>query len=251
MLVQRTIILSAIAAIPAWATQLGGTFSSAAALMAANSNQTFTNISFDPFNPSTIDPSLTIGPITFGGPGSSPLTVVSNPGGSWPAGSILRRTSGNPGQPINITLDSSIRAFGATFGLVQVAPPSGPQTITVSYTSDSNYSYSLVVSDLGSPIYLGFATDSAISNLSVSANFGFLYVALNDASYGVPNLSSTETPEVGTLLLIGTGLITVRLLHRRRMRTSVGKVSHAPTPETKLASTAVSRSRLRLSAEPC
>jgi hypothetical protein len=249
MLLQRTILLAAIAAVPIWATQLGATYSSASAMMTANSDQSFTNIDFSPFQGTSAD-SFTTGLAVFSG--TNALSVEANPGGSWPAGSILRRANGNPGQPISITLDPSVRAFGASFGVVSVFP--GVASLTVSYFSDQNYSYTLDIAGLGAPVYLGFVTNSAITNLTITPAFPQLFVALNNASYGVANLEVAETPEVGTLVLIGSGLLTVRFLHRRKMKAAR---KSALRPETKAAPAAVvnrapvSASGLRLSAEPC
>jgi hypothetical protein len=180
-------------------------FNTLASMEAANPGLTLTPVSFDPLGQNSYTPTLAMsGGLAFTAVGIPTITTTFNPGGSWPAGDILKGAT--TGGTITITLPTAALAFGASFGEVE-----GSVTgITVSVTDGSGLvSYSITPSS-GQPVYLGISTTSAFTSISFTTGFSFSKLAVNNFSY-----ETAETPEVGTMILIGTGLVILSAIRRR------------------------------------
>jgi hypothetical protein len=212
MLVQKLAVCAAVltfGAGPLGATEVFVT--SSASDLFSQPGLAFTSLSFNSLEGSSFD-STTISGVVFSSGGASPsLQAIPNPGGSWPAGTVLRRVLG--GGEINISVPTGARAFGASFGVV-----ANPFEVTIEYQSGTTHMHLLNVTSTTTPLYLGFVTDAPIANLRFIAGFFNSNIAMNNAALGTPDGGGGggEAPESGTMLLIGAGLVSLRLLRRWR-----------------------------------
>jgi len=104
---------------------------------------------------------------------------------------------------IDISLPSTVIAFSMTFNL----PGSG----TVSFSSPTYFNTSLG----GSNLFFAALSSSAFSGLALADASGVTIKSFEIFTEGSGG-SDSETPEESTLILIGAGLITLRLLRRKR-----------------------------------
>ncbi len=208
MFTQRFLIAACIfggCSIPASAALT--TYSTPIAFQAATSGDTFSNIAFaqgNLFSTSTSDQGVgfsTSGP---------DLTGVTNITG-WPAGSALVSTNSGGGNTLTITLPSAVDAISLYIGLsttdsniqISVADSGGgaPDTFGASPTVT-----------LTSPYYLGIVTDSSFTTFTIQSFGPSDHAAIDDMQIGQ---AQAQTPEVATLLLVGTGLLTMGYIRRR------------------------------------
>jgi hypothetical protein len=215
MFVQKLAVYAAVLALGAIPMRASEVFltSDPSALQSQPGLGSFTNVSFDGVMLGGYDSVLVSG-VTFTTAESNALSVINNPGGSWPAGQVLTRSI-NAGE-IDIALPASTRAFGASFGLLGGATIS----VTIRYDSGSTFTHQLNIAGTGSPVFLGFVSDAQITNLRFINDFNFSALALNNVMIAdaFTGGDPEATPEPGTLLLIGGGLVSLRLLGRRRRR---------------------------------
>jgi hypothetical protein len=95
--------------------------------------------------------------------------------------------------------------------------PSG-DTYLVSFSSGGNpYSFSLTSSSSSTAAFFGATSDQAITSLIVYSNFN-AQTSAAISNFELQGTGTSDTPEVGTLLLIGFGLISMRYLRRAQVR---------------------------------
>lgn len=112
-------------------------------------------------------------------------------------------TQSLPNGSIQVTLPANVRAFGVD---VNSASAIG---VTIDYTAGGNFTH--LATPAGTSGFFGVRTDAPITNL-------VLYTGVT-TKISVDNFeigTQADTPEVATLLLIGTGLIAMRWLRRRQ-----------------------------------
>jgi hypothetical protein len=147
-------------------------------------------------------------PITFGGAPVSEYTdgltnvLFQATHGFTISGGVLD-TQNNQGDTLIVTIPS-------TFTVVILTLTS--QNGTGGFYLDSSGN---VIANLSStPTTVGYINDSVTGDwtIGISKLGGAYSVAVNNFNVANAGTSSSETPEVGTLLLIGAGLISMRLL---------------------------------------
>jgi hypothetical protein len=200
MMIYRFLIAIVAMAIPLRASM---SYNTSALMQAGNVGLSFTPVSFSQgFSGSLLD--LGSG-LTFAGGGTlSTITTTINPGGSWPAGNILKGFSN--GGEIDITLPTGTLAFGASFGELG----GSIATITLSGNGGGSFSYQVSPAS-GVPVYIGVSSTSAFTSIKIAADFGFEDLALDNFSFG----TGAETPEVATMVLMGSGLVMLAAIRRR------------------------------------
>ncbi len=103
-----------------------------------------------------------------------------------------------------ITVPTSVRGVG--MNLMTIA---GGYTLTVDVSAGGGYEYYVTTLTPPNMAFFGIRADSAITSIQVTAPAGARLTVDNIESAG-----PSQTAEVATLLLIGGGLITLRLLRR-------------------------------------
>jgi hypothetical protein len=134
--------------------------------------------------------------------GTTSTALTSSFGGSWPSGTALEVTNQN--DSLSITLPASVNAVSFEVG-------SSDYSITVSVTDNgggSPDSYTFNGADL--TVFLGVATDASFTTFTVTDSDNGGKVAIDNMEIG------QETPEVATFLLVGSGLLGMGLMRRRR-----------------------------------
>ena len=210
MLAHRFLILVlALAAWPAWATVIATYPDPVTFNNATNSLYSFTNITFES-DTCFLCTSLTDSGVTFIGTGDSgPLTV--GPVSGWASGNVLKRSTG--GGSILATLPNNILAFSVY--LVTVSA-SFPTPFDITFTSGSSYDYSVTLPQtVGGSLFFGVTADAPITNLTFLNGFQSLTVGIDNLDIGSGGGPPPATPEAATFLLIGSGLMFMRLLRRR------------------------------------
>ena len=186
------VLLVAGCAVPASASLT--TYSTLSNLESAAPGDTFSNITFAQGGLGT---STTDDGITFSDTGQ--LQGLENDPG-WSGATGISTYNGL--STIVLTIPSSVNAIGFyVYGLGGY----------VSITDDSGGSYAN-----GSPLpdgFFGIATGSTFSTFTISANNG-TELAIGDIYVG----EAQATPEVATLLLVGTGLLGMGFIRRRANR---------------------------------
>lgn len=107
---------------------------------------------------------------------------------------------------IRVTLPANVRAFGVDLN------SAGPFGLTVAYNASSAFSH-LATPGSGASGFFGVRTDAPITSLIFSTGV-FSRGSLDNFEIG----TQAETPEVATLLAIGTGLIAMRWMRRRSLK---------------------------------
>ncbi|SRR6266849_887489 len=122
-----------------------------------------------------------------------------------PSGTSL--TNGPRAFPqINISLPSTILAFGLTL--------TSGLSLTVSFNdADCPSNYCSYFPTTGS--FFGVTVDAPITNLAVAS--GASSQTLTISNFEVPQPAAAQTAEATPLILIGSGLIFLSLLHRRQL----------------------------------
>jgi hypothetical protein len=126
---------------------------------------------------------------------------------------------------INITLPFPVTSVGfniMTVGTGGISFNAQINNGTVVYTSAPTFAWSATNPQLQ---FFGFTTtsDSPITSLllSLPTSAMFTYPALDNFSYGNAASAPSDTPEACTLLLIGMGLVGMRLFRRRLRKVAV------------------------------
>jgi hypothetical protein len=186
------------------------TYSTLSAFQAATSTDTFSNIAFaqgNLFSTSTSDLGVDF---STSGPDLMGVANIS----SWPAGTALVSTNSSGGNTLTITLPSAVDAISLYIGLtttdsniqISVADNGGaPDTFSASPT--------VIIT---SPYYLGIVTDASFTTFTIQSFGPSDHVAIDDMEIGQ---AQAQTPEVATLLLVGTGLLAMGYFRRRGLRT--------------------------------
>jgi hypothetical protein len=171
----------------------------------ANADLTFTNLTFEtfsgPYNSAAglLDAAANVRFVGFQSDGVT-YDLVVNPGFT---GTQVVTQLGATGT-ILIALPTNVRAFGVDLN------SSGPLGVTVAYSAGGNFSH-LATLGGGASGFFGVRTDAPISNLIFSTGV-ISKGSVDNFEIG----AQAETPEVATLLAIGTGLIAMRWMRRRR-----------------------------------
>lgn len=187
-------------------------------------------ISFDGLGLNSLFLSANLSDFTFSSTSSlgANLTVLGNPGGSWPASpaDVLAQTGQFANGSIVIQLPSNVYgiALFASYTL-------GGDDVDVNLTAGSAFPTVLLNATPASPVFFGARSDQPISSLVIThaspGNFGqpidigsFLFdtVAGSDSGGGGGGGGGGDmgdAPEPASLFLIGAGLIAITM-HRRR-----------------------------------
>ena len=166
----------------------------------------FTNITFESDTCSLCQPLVDSG-VSFDG-GVNGLNVGTVSG--WGSGNVLKRSTG--GGSISAALPANIYAFSAYLVTVSAAFPT---SVDITFTSGSNYLYSVTVpGTTGGSLFFGVTADAPITNVKFDTTiFSSLTLGIDNVGIGAP---ITQTAEATTFILIGSGLMFLRLLRRRR-----------------------------------
>jgi hypothetical protein len=200
---------------PASATVIN-TYTSLAAWSAVTAAG-FTTI---PFSSTFFGNSLSLAGTTFSTSSSNPFTVLDTSGSSfWNYGTGLAlQLPSNSIQPIlQVALPTGITSFG--LNLTTVSPYNDPNlTVTADGVSYQVPSFSPTG---GGFAFFGATFDAPITSFTVTATAGD-YLFADNISFGTStdpgsggSTDPSPTPEVATLLMIGTGLISMRMMNKR------------------------------------
>lgn len=204
--------LAAGCAIPASASLT--TYSTPSSFNAATTNDTFSNISFG--SGGLYTSSITDLGVVFSTSSANlpDLTAETNPAG-WPAGSALVSTSSTGGNTLTITLPSAVEAVSLYVGLTTT-----DTNVEISVTDSSGGSFSSSPSvTITSPYYLGLVTDSSFTTFTIQSLGSLDHLTIDDVQIGQALIQDdAQTPEVATLLLVGTGLLAIGYFRRRSPR---------------------------------
>jgi hypothetical protein len=196
-------VLLAMAALPAGATTV---FTSYASMTAANPTLSFNTIDLTPLLSLADNATYTLDGVTFTA-GSGTLADASSP---WGSGIVLR-TNSSPGT-ITIQLAPSVTAFGAMFGMI------GSSFTTVNLSGSGIDENAFL--NTANPVFWGAVSSTSFTTITFDASNKA--VALNNFVYSTSPLDGGggggEVPEPSTLALIGSGLIALPLLSRRKHR---------------------------------
>jgi hypothetical protein len=187
------------------------TYSTPTTFQAATSGDTFSNIVFAQGNLFATDTGDLGVDFSTSGPDLTGLTNISG----WPAGTALVSTNSSGGNTLTITLPGAVDAISLYIGLT---------------TTDSNVQISVGDSGGGapdsfsaspttiitSPYYLGIVTDSSFTTFTIQSFGPSDHAAIDDMQIGQ---AQAQTPEVATLLLVGTGLLAMGYVRRRGVKT--------------------------------
>jgi hypothetical protein len=114
-------------------------------------------------------------------------------------------------QYVEITLPNPAYAVG--MDLMTQTPYGGSYSITLS-TGDTISP--IATQNLPTPTWFGVISDTPITSLRVEVLSG--HSNIDNFEFGSPLGSQTDTPEAATFILIGSGLLGLRLVKRRRRR---------------------------------
>jgi hypothetical protein len=207
MFTQKYLIAAVIlsgCSIPAFAALTS--YSTPSTFEAATSSDSFSNIDFaqGSLGTSTADLGVTF---STSGAGLSGVTNIS----SWPAGTALVSTANTGGNTLTITLPSAVDAISLYIGLTTT-----DSNIQISVTDNGGgapdtFSASPTVI-ITSPYFLGLVTDSSFTTFTIQSFGPSDHAAIDDMEIGQ---APPQTPEVATLLLVGTGLLAMGYIRRR------------------------------------
>jgi hypothetical protein len=145
------------------------------------------------------------------------LTVLTNPGGPWPAGDLLARSVFSLGSnyvsggTIVLTFSSAVRAVAFYTSYTNIG-----DTITVTAVTASNQtdSHNVAVSQTNL-FFEGVVADEGITSITIAAPNTF-----NEriAVGGFVFSETSSTPEPAPLMLLGAGLCSAAVLRRTNRR---------------------------------
>jgi hypothetical protein len=225
LLLTRRILISALAvaacAVPASATI--SYYSDPTLFSNAVSGATAQSIDFGSAgqffsNSDTID-GVTFTGIDAGFPGpSGDLTVLAQPNGSWPTGTVLARSTGSfsySGGSITISLPSAVEGISFYISYAR-GSIGGSNPLGIAVAGDSPTS-SLIVSSLNTPYFVGLvASGGSLGVVTLTAGDYTNQIELGGFSFDTGSSGSdSSTPELGSFFLIGTGLILFPVFRRR------------------------------------
>jgi hypothetical protein len=197
-------LILACCAIPASATLT--TYTALPSFTAANTDQTFQNITFPSSGNqgTTYTDLLTLVAFSSG----SGLTAIPSPTG-WPSGTAIEVTPNSAMTKIlTIALPASVTSLGMYLG---------PQNfnnfeiiITDAAGASDNFDYGAFHQSYSdsSPVFFGLRTNSPITSFTIKTYGPPDDLALDSVMIG--GGSTSETPEVATFLMIGSGLLMLR-----------------------------------------
>jgi hypothetical protein len=174
----------------------------------------FTSI---PFTGAFFGPSLTLSGATFTTDGTGNLQVINTTGSSfWDYGTGWAIDPVSSGQPvIHVTLAAGVTSFG--LNITTVSPNNDHLTITA---NDVTYNVPSFSPSGGGFAFFGATFDAPITSFDIKSTAGdFLFA--DNISFGTvadtppPPPPPSETPEVASLFMIGSGLVGMRLLNKR------------------------------------
>lgn len=213
----QTIFISLLAlaglAGPAGATTV--TYTSLSSLESANSDLTFTNISFSTYFGQSDLTSVTAAGLTFTDSEGGPLEVFAS-------GLLEDQTLGGT---IDVTLAAGVLAFGVD--LQNVASSYG---VTVAFTGDGvPFSYTTP----SGTTFFGAADSSSLTGLTIAPQFSFSgnYAELSNFTIGTGGSDPAPAPEGATLLLIGGGLMMMRFFKKRDQSRQSRNARSGPEPQ--------------------
>ncbi len=235
-LLTRRVLFAALAvvacAVPASATI--NYYADLPAFMADNVSAQ--NESFDGITLNSIFPTLSQDGFTFSSTSTrnTNLTVLANPGGSWPTSpttDVLAQVSSGGFSNGSIVIALPANVFGIAFYTSYV----GTQD-TLQFTLNAGDSFPSATSGFGppstTPFFFGARSDQAITAITISSvanSFGYA-IQLGGLQFDTVGGTDTggggggggggdpsETPESSSLLLMGAGLMALPLLLRRRL----------------------------------
>jgi hypothetical protein len=147
-----------------------------------------------------------------GGESSWDMYTVNNAGSpyNWGTGTILTIPAGVNGAYLEITLSSAATALG--FNVMTVWPSTGG-TVQYSFPELAIGPTDLVTSVYPNPLWFGLSSDTAFTKVRIYSNTGGR-AAIDNLEFGnvqQQQQQPEETAEIATLLMIGTGLLALRL----------------------------------------
>jgi hypothetical protein len=210
MLAQRFLILVlALAAWPASATTI--TYTDPATFNTATQSLFFTQINFNTATLSANGYTDASGAVfNDSGQNTAGLAISASCFNTCAQGEVTDRYQG-----FAISLPSTIVAFA-----FYIASPQG-EMVTVSFSGNGAPS-STQFTAASSGVFFGATTDAPISAFTITGATFFDTIALDNFEIASGNTQVSNTPEAATFLLIGSGLVFMRLL-RRRARTQPAK----------------------------
>lgn len=168
-----------------------------------------TNVTSTVFSGTSYGSSLSLSGLTLTTGADQDLQVIDTTGSPiWDYGTGLTLLVDGPNteQPVvNIALPTGTTSFG--LNLSTVNPYDDPLTVTVNGVSYSITSFSPTG---GGFAFFGATFDAPITSFTIASTTGDILLA-DSISFG----TSADTPEAATLLMIGAGLISMRIMNKR------------------------------------
>jgi hypothetical protein len=192
--------------VPAFATLT--TYSSMATFQSATATDTFSNIAFAQGNLGT---STTVGDVTFSTSGTSLNGALNFTG--WPTGTTEPSLVSGAGiNTLTITLPSDVTAIDFYDG------PHDFSLFTIAITDSDGGTYSngalFQTGSIANPLFFGVTTTGSFTSFTITTQASVDTMTLDDVQTGE---GQSQTPEVETLLLVGTGLLGMGYFRRRRV----------------------------------
>ena len=200
---------------------LGALSSASAAVIHTYSNSTLwtaatTGITSIPFSTSSYGSSLSLSGATFTSDGVQAIQVVDTTGSlywGYGTGYAIEVVSSNVQPIIHVTLAAGVTSFG--LNLTTVSPYGDALKVTAGGVVYNIPSFSPTG---GGFAFFGATFDAPITSFDVTGTAtDFLFI--DNVSFGTQNggapVDPSPTPEVATLLMIGTGLIGMRTMSKR------------------------------------
>lgn len=187
----------------------------------ASWNAVSTGLTSIPFSSASYGSSLSLFGATFTTDGIEALQVLDTTGNlywGYGTGFAINVVAPSNAVPvIHVSLSTPVTSFG--LNLTTVGPWGDPLTVTVNGVSYNVPSFSPTA---GGFAFFGATFDAPISSFDITGTTGDYLFADNisfgtsaDTGGGSGGTDPTDTPEVATLLMIGTGLISMRIMSKR------------------------------------
>jgi len=135
------------------------------------------------------------------------------------AGGVLEQSVGGPGTSIEIELPSDVYAVELMVSVTSgSANPCVELVTSPSSFNNTNCNNQLNISSSSDVEFIGVVSTSPITDVFIGTTTGAGQpLAISNIELG----TESPTPEAGTLLLIGTGLVGMRFMNRRQRRRSL------------------------------